>query len=88
VVERIQWLNEEKPKMKEIDITKAIDKNWQSENVKKGQFQSEIWNSKLLEGKGQLSEFVKQAINRFDEDELTINRHNLNKKNIRSRYGW
>jgi hypothetical protein len=74
--------------MKEIDLTKIADKDWKQDNVKKSQFQSEFWNSTLLKGKGQISEFVKQAIDRFDEDEEIINRRNLTKKNIRSRYGW
>ena len=47
-----------------------------------------MWNSSLLKGKGQISEFVKKAIDKFDEDEVAINRNNLNKKNNRSKYGW
>jgi hypothetical protein len=88
VVDKIEWLNEDKTKIKEIDLTKVIDKNWHQENVKKSEFQRDIWNSQLVKGKGQISEFVKQAIDRFDEDELTINRNSLNKQKMRSRYGW
>ncbi len=88
MVDKIEWLNEDKTKIKEIDLTKVIDKNWHQENVKKSEFQRDIWNSQLVKGKGQISEFVKQAIDRFDEDELTINRNSLNKQKMRSRYGW
>lgn len=48
-------------------MTKVIDQNWK-EKDKKGKFQTDFWNSSLLQGKGQISEFVKQAIDRFDED--------------------
>ena len=74
--------------MKEIDLTKVVDKTWQQSNQRKNQFKEDIWGSSLLKGKGQISEFVKQAIERYDEDQAAINKHHLNKKNIRSRYGW
>jgi len=73
--------------MKEIDLTQELDKNWQA-NVNKGKFQTEIWNTSFLEGKGQISNFVKQAISNFDEDELVMNRRSMIKKKIKSRYGW
>ena len=89
VVDDIQWLNSSsKPKIKSIDLTKVMDQNWKQQVSAKSVFQSEIWNSSLLKGKGQISEFVKQAISTFDEDELTINRNNMNKKKIKGRYGW
>jgi hypothetical protein len=31
-VDRIEWLNQ--PKMKEVDLTKVIDKNWQQATKK------------------------------------------------------
>jgi hypothetical protein len=46
----------------------VIDKDWK-QTTKKKDFQDGIWNSSLIKGKGQLSEFVREAINRFDEDE-------------------
>ena len=41
--------------MKEIDMTKVVDKNWQQQNVRKNQFKNDIWSSSLLKGKGQIS---------------------------------
>lgn len=35
-----------------------------------------------------MSNFVKEAINKFDEDEVTINRRAMIKQKIKSRYGW
>lgn len=48
-------------------MTKLIDKDWKA-NVEKGKFQSDIWSTSFTQGKGQISEFVKEAISRFDED--------------------
>ena len=85
-VDRIKWLNED-PANKEIDLTKVIDKNWKA-NVDKASFQTDIWSTSFLKGKGQLSDFVREAINTFDEDEVTINRRAMIKQKIKSRYGW
>ncbi len=64
-----------------------IDKDWK-QTTKKKDFQDGIWNSSLIKGKGQLSEFVREAINRFDEDEEALNRRQQNKNRMRNRYGW
>ena len=39
-VDKIEWLNEEKPKIKEIDLTKEVDSNWKKESVAKNQFKT------------------------------------------------
>jgi len=39
VVDKIQWLNEERPKIKEIDLTKAVDRSWHQEKSKKNEMQ-------------------------------------------------
>ena len=64
-----------------------IDKDWK-QTTKKKDFQNGIWNSNLIKGKGQLSEFVRDAINRFDEEEEALNKRQQNKNKMRSRYGW
>jgi hypothetical protein len=86
VVDKIKWLNEN-PKMKEVDLTKIIEKDWKA-NVEKGKFQNEIWNTSFTRGKGQISEFVKEAISKFDEDEQVLNQRNANRRKIKGRYGW
>ena len=86
-MDRIKWLNEDPQKAKEIDLTKVIEKDWKA-NVDKASFQNDIWSTSFLEGKGQLSHFVKEAIKTFDEDEVTINRRAMIKQKIKSRYGW
>lgn len=73
--------------MKEVDLTKIIDKNWKA-NVDQGKFQTDIWNTSFLKNKGQISNFVKEAISKFEEDEYTFNQRSENKKRIRGRYGW
>lgn len=57
-VDKIKWLNEDPGKTKEIDLTKIIEKDWKA-NVNKASFQNDIWSTSFLEGKGQLSHFVK-----------------------------
>ena len=64
-----------------------IDKDCK-QSTKKKDFQNGIWNNSLIKGKGQLSEFVRDAINRFDEEEEALNKRQQNKNKMRSRYGW
>ena len=66
-VDKIKWLNDKPVAMKEVDLTKEIESNWKS-TADKASFQSDIWSTSFLEGKGQLSNFVKEAISKFDED--------------------
>lgn len=73
--------------MKEIDLTKEVDKNWKAAATK-SEFQTDIWSTSFIKGKGQLSNFVKQAISKFEEDELTMNRRAMIKQKNRQRYGW
>ena len=86
VVDKIKWLNEEEQPVRQIDLTQEVEKNWQ-QGAEKGSFQKELWSNSLLKGKGQLSEFVRDAIERFDEDEEQINRRKQEKRNMRNRYG-
>ena len=60
-----------------------IDKDWK-QSTKKKDFQNGIWNNSLIKGKGQLSEFVRDAINRFDEDEEALNKRQQNKNKMRT----
>ena len=73
--------------MKQIDLTKVIDGTWKA-TQDKSKFQTEIFNTSFLKGKGQLSEFVKEAMDKFDEDQLTMNRRSMIKQKNKARYGW